>query len=190
MNVFDELLMAKQISFEQGGVAILGNRVVMPPVAVLGEYSKNINDSPEQIGMLYGSIKRNFEEMVKTSFVKEYGFGLNDYMKWMTKIALLTGWGNFTWAEVDKQKKWAVIIIDNSPVGVRLAGKVKKPVDHAVRGFIAAAVALMLKSDADCMEEECIALGAKKCKFVIKPIGDFDDTPEFRRQLGMQGKSG
>ena len=66
---------------------------------------------------------------------------------------------------------------------VILKGKVKKPVDHFIRGLIAGWATASFKWDIDVIEQECSALGSDKCKFVFKKAEEID-RDAFIDQLG------
>ncbi len=190
MGIFEKIMVAGLAKFKDGSIVIIGNRVVMPPASTFSEYSLAINDSPEYIYLLYNSIKNSFKQMVETTFTKKYGFGFNDFVKWMTNIGMLTGWGLFSVTDVDKDKKTGIIWLENSPVATMVVGRAKTPCDHVIRAYWAAVCCTAFKEDMDVFEEECVALGAAKCKLRFKPRKEFPSNAETKRQLGLGLKSG
>lgn len=103
------------------------------------------------------------------SIGKKFGFNFLDFFKWLTNIAMLAGWGTLDWQDLNEEKKQGIIYVTNSPIATELKGKVTTPVDYLIRGFLAGGASASFSVDIDCVEEECIALGAKRCKFVIYP---------------------
>jgi predicted hydrocarbon binding protein len=186
MNFFEELMIAKQLSFSPGTIELLGNRVTITHGTFFADYTSRINDNPESVIQLYESAKVSFREGMAKSIGKKYGFSYNDFFKWLTQIAMLAGWGKLTWADLNESNKSGIILVDNSPVAGLLKGKVGLPVDHLIRGFIAGGASGWLNTDVDAVEEECFSLGATQCKFVFRPKVDFKITPEITRQLGIK----
>ncbi len=183
MNIFEKLMIARQISFKDGSVYVVGARVVVPPAAAISEHSLMINENPEYVQTLYESSKEGFRQTLVEGLPKLHGFDVNDFMKW-SELSIVTGWGVFDWQDLDYGKKSATVLLENSPVGTMLAGKVKKPVDHIARGFIAGTAEVAFKEEVDCVEIECVALGAKRCRFAVGARKDLEKTAELKRQVG------
>lgn len=184
MSIFDEIAVMRQLTFKDGDIELMGNRVVIIHANFLYDYCLKINDSPEKVHELYETSKSSFRVGIAESIGKAYGFSFHDFFKWMTKIAMLAGWGTLKYELLDEEKKIARITVDNSPVAEHLKEKVNNPVDHFIRGFIAGAATAAFKTDVDAIEEECMALGAERCKFLFKPANTFESSPETIYQLG------
>lgn len=185
MSLFDELTMIRQLTFKDGTIKLLEQRIVISPSIVFSDYSMAINDSPDKVAEFYKSIKSSSKDNFAESVGKSYGFNFQNYFDWMTKIVVLSGWGRWKWDLLDEEKKMGKISVSESPVAENLKGKVKCPVDHVIRGFMAGGASASLKIDIDVVEEECVALGAPQCKFVFKPHDQFEPTPEVIRQIGQ-----
>ena len=186
MNIFEKLMLAKKMSFDDGAIYLLGNRVTIIQSDFFVEYSMRANNSSDKINELYEVAKITFRDSIAKSIGKAYSFTFNDFFKWMTDIAMLAGWGIVKWQMIDKNKKIGVITIEKSAVGGNLKGKVTSPVDHVIRGFIAGGASASFNIDMDAIEEECIALNASVCKFVFKPAGTFQRSEEIDRQLSQR----
>jgi len=169
MNIFDKLLLAKEMSFTEGKIQVLGNRVVLPPANFFSEFASRINDSPEMVDIVYQSAKVSFRDGIAKTIGKKYGFNINDFYRWLTDIATMAGWGILKWEEFDAESKKGVIFVEDSPVASDLKGKVKSPCDHVVCGFIAGGTSALFMEDMDVVETECLALGAPRCKFIAGP---------------------
>jgi predicted hydrocarbon binding protein len=186
MNVFEELMLARQLSFTVGDIHLLGNRVTIVHATFWAEYTMRMNEDPKKVFELYDSAKISFRDGMAKSIGKRYGLSFNDFFKWLTDIAMLAGWGKLTWVDLNDTNKTGIILVDNSPVVEVLKGKVHNPIDHLIRGFIAGGASGWLNTDIDAIEEECAAMGAPQCKFVFRPKEQFKVTPEVTRQLGIQ----
>ena len=161
-------MLAKQLKFSDGNISLMGNRVTIFNADLFSDYTLRINDSPEKVSELYDSVKLSFRAGFAKTVGVAYHFSFNDYFKWMTDLTGLTGWGKVTWLDLDQEGKRGIVFVENSPIAEDLIGKVKSPIDHVLRGFIAGGASAAFNADMDVIEEECFALGAAKCKFIIK----------------------
>ena len=186
MNFFQELTLAKQISFTQGDISLLGNRVTIVHATFWAEYTLKINNDPKRVLELYEISKSSFRDGMSKSIGKKYGLSFNDFFKWLTNIAMFAGWGKLTWLDLNEKNKNGVISVENSPVVEILKNKVNLPIDHLIRGFIAGGASGWLNADIDAFESECAATGKNNCKFIFKPKGEFEINPETLRQLGIK----
>lgn len=186
MNFFEELMLARELSFTEGEIRLLGSRVTFLHATFSAEYTLRVNDNPEKVQDLYDVSKVSFRDGMSIAIGKKYHFSFNDFFKWLTQIAMLAGWGKLTWQDLNDQEKSGVILVENAPVATMLKGKVKLPCDHLERGFIAGGATGWLNTNVDCVEEECAALGAAQCRFVFKPREKFTATEEVKRQLGIK----
>lgn len=171
LSIFDRLLLSKQLRFSDGDIELLGNRMVLTNAHFLADYILQINDSPDSVAKLYEAAKLSFMEHTAKKIGLEYAFTFNDYFKWLTNIAMMSGWGNFKWHSLDEEKKEGVILVNSSPIADKLRGKTEKPVDHIIRGFVAGGASAALGIDIDVSEPECEANGHKECRFILKPSG-------------------
>ncbi len=185
-SIFDQLTLLRQLSFKDGDIRLMGNRVVIIHANFFYDYCMQINDSPEKVSELYSSAKSSFKVGIAESIGKNYGFSFNDFFNWMTKIAILAGWGNIKWEGLEEGDGIGKISVENSPIAEHLKGKVKSPVDHLIRGFIAGGASASLQKDIDALEEECVATGAPHCSFTFRPAGQFKISYETKRQLGLK----
>ena len=183
-SIFEKLSMLRQLSFTDGEIRLLDNRMVILPANILAAYTEKINESQELVLELYHSIKDSQIEGFAKLVGKSFSFSFNDFVKWMPDIFALAGWGIIEYKELDPDKHTATLTVARSPVATALKGKVKTPVDHLIRGFIAGAATAAFKVDIDTIETECAALDAQACKFEFKPVEQFRSSPETLHQLG------
>lgn len=168
MNIFEKLMLAKQMSFSDGEIELMGQRMVFYPSSLVALLTKDINDNPALKSQLYFSTK---ESMVSGGFGsnvgKLYGFTFRDYANWFVDLAQLAGWGRIRWVELDEEKAYGVIDVEESPVSQYMKGIARSPCDHVVRGFFAGGASSAFRKEVDSVEIECLAMGAEKCRFII-----------------------
>ncbi|MDE1825425.1 MAG: 4-vinyl reductase [Candidatus Micrarchaeota archaeon] len=183
LSNFEHLMTTGQIVVKDGDIEMMGNRMIMPNSKMLSELIFTFNDSKDIIYKIYEATKKSFMEGTATEIGKKYEFDFHGYFEWLTKIAMIVGWGKFTWEILDEEKKIGQIVVEDSAIANDLKGMVTRPVDHFIRGLIAGGASISLKANIDVIEEECIALGASKCKFLFKPSDQFEQTDQIIFQL-------
>lgn len=185
MNIFEKLSMARQISFHDGKIILLDQRVSVVPVEFLASITKTINDSSDQVFEVYSAAKTAVREGFAKRLGEAYDFKFRDYSQWLVDIATMSGWGRLEWADLDFDNKRGVIAVTDSPIGSKLSGQVDSPVDHVIRGLMAGGASHSFNADVDILETECVALGDPKCKFVIQSPKEFlkSDNPLVKKQL-------
>ena len=162
-------MVARQLSFENGTIKMLGQRMLISPSDVFARYIFDIRDEPELLKNLYVSAKESIRGGFGINIGKVYGFSFKDYSKWFVELAMVAGWGKIVWEDIDENKKQGIITIQDSPVSAYLKNRVSKPCDHLTRGYIAGAASCAFREDIDIIEVECEAAGAQKCKFIMGP---------------------
>ncbi len=189
MSIFEELMLARQVSFQDGSVELTGQRVVISPSDFFGIYIKSISDDPEQVGAFYRAAKQAVKEGFGKNVGKAYGFSFSNYLDWFVKLAKMSGWGKIEWRENNEEKRTGVLETEGSPVAVYLKGNVKSPCDHVIRGLMAGGASSAYKLDLDIVETECEALGNAKCVFVIDTAENLrKNHPDLAKlQLGGSG---
>ena len=187
--VFDDfmqkLVLARQVRFEKGSVSLLNKRVVMFNSSFFSCFINRNHEEPKQMQTLYYSVKDSFSKDFAEGVGKDRQFKFRDFVEWMTGLAMMTGWGVFSWENLKEDKFEGIIYVEKSPVVMDLKNTAKYPVDHAIRGFIAGGASAAFKKNIDVVEEKCQALGDKKCRFVFKLSENFDRSDkQILFQLG------
>jgi len=170
INLFDKLMLSRQLKFTEGEIDMLGQRVTIVPADLFTIFIIGINDKPDRVGEVYYAAKQAMKDNFATNIGKSYGFSQKDFSNWFIELAMMSGWGIVRFLENNADKHTAVITIENSPIAVRLKGKVKSPCDHIVRGLMAGGSVSAYNTEVDMVEIECQALGAEKCKFVVDSV--------------------
>lgn len=163
----------------------MNNKMVLIDSSVLANFISSITDSKDTIYKLYYSVKKDFINNTAKSMGTDFKFNFNDYFNWLTNLAMLSGWGKFEWHLLDKDKKEGVIFIENSVIAQALKNKTTIPTDHIIRGFIAGGASVSLNENIDAIEEECIALGAERCKIIFKPFKNIQKTEKYEEQINF-----
>ncbi|MBU0636220.1 4-vinyl reductase [Candidatus Micrarchaeota archaeon] len=134
---------------------------------------------------LYDAVKKHVSGSLVQSF--QLGPPLEKAVLFLEEFFTASGWGLVRRVDLDAHKSRAIIVVEDNPVARSLQGKAKKPVDHLVRGVLAGVFSHLFKDDVDCVEHSCMALGAGRCEFIIKPQFEFDfSKPESRDQLLLE----
>lgn len=182
-NLFQKLFTSRQLLFTDGSIFLLKNRKILIDSKVLSNITKLIDNSSKGYE-LYNSIKTSFVEGSAKAMGTTFSFSFKDYFKWLTDIAMVEGWGKFSWGELNEQRMEGVIFVEDSPIAKDLINKVTNPTDHFIRGLIAGGASASLKVDIDVIEKECIAIGSTKCVFIFKPSDKFEQNSQTKIQLG------
>ena len=179
----EHLMIARQLILKDGYIEMMGNRMIMPNSKMLSALILKFNDSKEIVYDIYETTKKSFEEGTALEIGKKYEMDFHGYFEWLTKIAMLVGWGKFSWELLDQDKKVGKIYVENSAIAQDLKGQVKSPVDHFVRGLIAGGASVSLKENIDVIEQQCLALGAYRCEFLFKPADQFEQNEQTALQI-------
>jgi predicted hydrocarbon binding protein len=173
-TLFERFMLNNQIAFTDGSIYLMKNRKILVDTRVLANIILTIEDLDNVSYKIYNSIKEDFFSGAAKDMGHNFSFSFNDYFKWLTNIAMLEGWGKFSWKDLNEEKKSGIILVEDSALANILKGKAKKPVDHFIRGFIAGGASASLKADIDVVETECHALGSDKCVFIFKKTEEID----------------
>ncbi len=182
---YDKYIFTGGLKYTHNNFSLMGIPFAMVPVQLL--LFEKLADDKEFTKKVYYSVK---DSMVK-SFKSEFGI---DFKLEGTQGLLLaeqffsaSGWGLVSQNDLDREKKHAIMIVNNSPFALHLVGKSKGPADHLLRGVFAGLFSVFFEKKVDCVETECMALNAQRCKFVIKENHDFDfKNPLVRQQIDAQ----
>ena len=171
LNLFDRLMIAKELNFSQGSISLFDHRVVLPPAMLFSEYIYLVNNDPKYTDILYESARVSFRDGMGNDLQKRFKFSLNDFFNWLPKIAALAGWGDSSIKQFMPEKRYGIIECRGSPVVQELRGRVHGPVDHVLRGFITGSTESMygIVDGMNTVEVECENDGYRVCKFIFNP---------------------
>jgi predicted hydrocarbon binding protein len=187
-DLFQKLVLAKQVRFEKGNVALLNQRVVITPVEQVISVTELLLDDNSLIGKLYKNEVMSFSEGFAEAVHKMYGLEDRNLTKWLVDLSNICGWGEHKLVRFDIKKKEGVLRFKGSPVAMYFKGKTKIPVDHVWRGLTAAGARKIFGEDIDFIETKCEALGDKTCEFIFKPRKSLtsEEKAKFGYQIGLE----
>ena len=168
---FDKYIFTNTLRYTHNNFYLVNVTFVISPVDIFLSIVKS--SDLELHKKIYLAIK----EDTKSNFMKRFGeLGITEdkELEFVRAFFIASGWGKIEVINHDKESKRAIIVLDNSPFAIELKGKVDVPVDTFLKGVLAGLFSELYKEDLDCVEAECFALGAKSCKFIIKPKTEFD----------------
>lgn len=181
-KVVADLMVHKQLTFEEGAIQLFGQYGGMLPIENLVGMQKLIDNAKEEYG-LYLVSKDVGKKWIKAILNAHKMDKIKDQAKWGENTFTLAGLGKMKVSHWDAEKKEMIYKIENSRIAEEY-GNVGRAVDHIARGWFAGAACIFFGADVDAVETKCIAKGDKYCEFIIKPKKDFDFTvPIVSEQL-------
>jgi predicted hydrocarbon binding protein len=172
LNKFlDKYIFTNTLKYSHNNFYLVNIPFVLFPIDVLISLSSvdNFDKQKELYFLFKNSTKKNFLprfDEISLSIEKKIDFVKNFF--------IASGWGLIEIIDFDFETKKAIIVIDNSPFARELKGKISFYADNIIRGIFAGFFSVIFKQDVECVEVECFALNDKSCKFIIKPLLEFD----------------
>ena len=170
-NFYDKYIFTGTLKFTHDNFFLIDIPFFMMPSEILMDIAGS-NDV-ELHKKIYVAIKASTKEKLIPKF-GEYGTELIRELELFRAYFSGSGWGSVKIIDFDPKTRRAIVLLENSPFASALKIKSKLPVDIFFRGVLAGAFSAFFKDDIDCVETECSALGGARCKFVLKPQGEFD----------------
>ena len=172
LEVAKKLLMARELSFDEGKITMLRGRVVIISAATFVKMHKLLAEK----GLDSDSIMYEWGKYIGyhwTSLIKQrYSMNTNDMFKWSMNTLVLGGWGKMEIVKVDLEKKdYAVYRAYDSPFTSEL-GRTGKKVDSLIAGFYAGGGSVIYDKSLKCEETKCRSVGDPYCEFVVVPSDD------------------
>lgn len=184
-SFYDKYIFLGELKFQHNNFFLMKIPFAMVPTQLL-LFEKFLEDK-EFNKKLYYSLK---DAVIKSL---KFEFGVNFSLEGQNGLVLLerffsaSGFGLLTQSDLNKEKKQAIIVVNNSPFALKLSGKTTLPVDHLLRGIFAGIFSVFFNENVDCVETECSALSLPRCTFIIKPLHEFDfSNPQVRQQLDTE----
>ncbi len=185
IDIFDRLIISKQLSFTEGSIELFGSHISMMASEHIASYMYGIEGLSEEVQEFYRSSKEAVAEGIGTAVCKKYNFDPAQSLKIFTDLTEILGFGSSSWTP-EKEGSTGTVHIGNSACKF-LVGQATTPSDHYMRGIIAGYASALYRLDIDAIELNCIALESERCEFVY---GERDKLmeryPEIcRYQLGV-----
>ena len=169
---FDRIIYSGGLKYIDNNFTVMGIPFVMVPTEMLIGLSAS-NDVNVQ-KLLYLAAKKSVYKSIKTQFGVDFRQEGDKGLRIIEDFFTASGWGLLSSIDLDPEHKRAMVVVNNSAVGLALRGVAKSHCDHMMRGIIAAIFWDYFNEDVDCVETECVAMNDAKCKFVVKLPHEFD----------------
>lgn len=181
-KIVANLLMHKQLNFEEGSIQLLKQNVAIFPFTNLYYIQKIIEDSGKT-QELYLAAKELGKEWIKNLF-KEYEMKtIREQAEWGHNVFTLAGMGKMKVTNWDVQTKQMIYRVDDS-VMAKYYGRVGRAVDIIPRGWFAGASCVFFQTDVDAVEFKCKSKGDDYCEVITQPKDKFDfNDPVVNVQL-------
>ena len=183
-NFFDKFIFTSQLKFKDYNFFVLDIPFVIQPVETLLRLFQ-LDDATVNKAIYY-SVKKSTQESLIPKF--KAGATKPKFLNLAQAFFTASGFGSMQNNQLDETTHRAVIVVSHSPFASALQGKVSHPIDHYLRGVLAAIFSEYFETPVDVVESECHSLKAGDCTFIIKPLTEFDFTkPLTQRQLSLDG---
>lgn len=98
-------------------------------------------------------------------------FGLTDEQaaEFMAKMGTQLGWGKMRIERFSLAARELVLVVESSPFASAY-GKGERGVCHLIRGAFAGLASGLFARAVEAREEECLAMGHARCRFVIRAV--------------------
>lgn len=169
-ELFQKLLMARQIRFEEGNIMFLNSRVLFAPSEIFANLTEKFKNDEKMCLEFYEASKHSNIKGFAIEVSKKYNLKRMELAKWLMNIGNIGGWGKLKFAAEDDNEKMFIIEVRNTSTQNI---KSNKPVDHFLRGQIAGGASTAFDMEFDCIERRCISVGDSHCEFVVKPRESF-----------------
>lgn len=182
-DFFKKLLMARQLTFEEGKIKIADEISIMVHGPALVKLTDMLIKSLGKKGINYIYLSSKESGIVLAqAFKKKYGLSGMKLADLMKDLAKMGGWGKIEFLKFDFENKYVIGKIIDSPFAELTELKNRK-MCHLSRGFIAGALSVVFGTDVDCIEARCKADGSGFCLGVIRPRSKFLEKKLVREQL-------
>jgi len=172
-KLLSDLMIHKQLRYEEGRIQLLDQRVCMFPLDMLSQLQKEL-ENEDSGNLVYYMAKKTgvtwFKNLYSSFKIKRV-----DVIKWGFNVISLAGWGIPNIVKMDREKKIMVFTLKDAGQA-KVYGKSDESVDHYFRGCAASAGVLLFECNCDAIETKCISKGDSICEFVVKPKENFDLT--------------
>lgn len=176
---YDKYIFTNTLKYTHNNFSLVNIPFLMIPIDILMILvATQDNEKQKEI---YNSFKESTIKNFMPKF-KELGIEESKKLDFVKNFFIGSGWGFIQIIDLDNAGKKAIVTIDNSPFVENLKGKTKIAIDSILRGILAGLFSHIFNEDIDCVEVECVALGAKNCKFIIKHKSEFDLEKKIVRE--------
>ena len=183
LNSFlDKFVVTNNLKYKNNNFYLIDTQFLMVPTEIL--VSMTAKATREESKKTYYAVKQATQEKLMEKFNIDFGLQGQKGLELVETIFTAFGWGQLKNIDLDFDKKQAIVTVSNSPFAENLQGKTQTESDHLIRGILAGLFSKFFSADMECVELECMALGAQACKFILKEKHAFNwDNEKTRQQL-------
>lgn len=179
-NFYDKYIFTGALKYQHHNFYLMGIPFVIAPLEVL-LHEKLANDH-EFNKKLYYSVREGMLKSVKSEFGVDFSLEGQQGLSLLEAYFSASGFGQVSQFDRDNETSRAIMIVNNSPFAFALKGKTQSPVDHYLRGTFAGIFSAFFGKKVDCVETECAALSAQRCRFIVKQNHELDFSNALVRQ--------
>ncbi len=180
LDTIANLLLHKQLRFDDGKIVLLDQRVAMLPLYNVVELQKQLERLNLQNSLYFANKK--FGKDWTGKIYASYKMNENQIFQWGINSVTLAGWGSVKLVDRDVGKKIFKFNLVDSGMAYYY-GPSKKPIDHIFRGMIAGAMSAIYSTDLDAVETKCKAQGHPVCEFIVQPKSFFGQDVSSLEQI-------
>ena len=112
-DVIKKLLFARQLSFDDGEIKLLGQNIVMIPVTIFMEFYKNLKiNEPKKYGNILYNIAEEVGRKYSVSLKENYKMSSTKLIEWDLNTLSMAGLGKGKIMKLDIKKKIAIINVE------------------------------------------------------------------------------
>jgi predicted hydrocarbon binding protein len=183
-SFFDKYIFTGTLKYTHSNFFLVDVPFVIAPTNILMGIASE--DDFEFQKKIYLEIKKGTRDYFLQK-VTDLGIDKQRQLKFVEEFFIGSGWGDIQVVDLNNESKRAIIVVDNSPFVAALKGKTKIECDVFIRGVFAGLFSRIFDTAIECVEVECAALNAERCKFIVKPKSEFDFSNEtVQRQLPLE----
>ncbi len=164
-ELIKKLLIARQITFEEGHIEFLKQKVAFVPIDFLTELTKKTIEKgkKDMLDLYWSAWFTGYDITLGLTRVYKLNKFEERYKVAMDGLSML-GFGSYKTLEF-KRGEFSKFVTFTNPLALQLYPS-NNPVDHILRGFNAGGGTAVHETLMNCVEVECAAQNKKQCLFV------------------------
>jgi predicted hydrocarbon binding protein len=162
-----------------GEIRIFGKRQGLVWGSILADLRNDVFKiiGPAVDRLLYDAGKNHIRKLIESFIERSVAIKALRRFRWVKiKIAKRAGdlfaWYGWGVGKVEKvnPEGESIVTLKNSIIASYYTEKQTKPVCSYIAGIIAGAASTIFNKDYECEEVECLAMGHRHCKFIVRPV--------------------
>jgi predicted hydrocarbon binding protein len=179
-ELINKLRLARQLTFEEGQITLLGKpTVMMIPAETLMELQNGfLQSDPLKLYEIGKHAGLDFHGLIS-----QYAHDAPHIMKFGVQVFNLSGFGKLETVQLDYDNCRGIFYIKDS---VFAKVKSETPVCHYIRGMLTGFMQKTISLDIEGVEKSCMSQGHQLCEFILQKKGAFDASSEIvKKQLNF-----